>query len=106
MLHINPKKFKPIKNKTIPNPMRPRFRNRAQANIYFLSQRKVTGEKKEKIIKNIKLICIFLTILIGGYLLSIVILSNYFKSKVSKSPHFAEIINKVSKYFVFIKLSY
>ena len=33
-------------------------------------QRKVTGEKKEKIIKNIKLICIFLTILIGGYLLS------------------------------------
>ncbi len=70
MLNINPKKFKPIKNKTIPNTMRPRFRNRAQANIYFLSQRKVTGEKKEKIIKNIKLICIFLTILIGGYLLS------------------------------------
>ena len=70
MLNINPKKFKPIKNKTIPNTMRPRFRNKAQANIYFLSQRKVTGEKKEKIIKNIKLICIFLTILIGGYLLS------------------------------------
>ena len=50
--------------------MRPRFRNRAQANIYFLSQRKVTGEKKEKFIKNIKFISIFLTILIGGYLLS------------------------------------
>ena len=70
MLHINPKKFKPIKNKTIPNPMRPRFRNRAQANIYFLSQRKVTGEKREKIIKTIKLICILFTILIGGYFLS------------------------------------
>tara|TARA_B100000963_G_scaffold346823_1_gene352466 strand:+ start:32 stop:247 length:216 start_codon:yes stop_codon:yes gene_type:complete len=70
VLTINPKKFKPIKNKTIPNPMRPRFRNRAQANIYFLSQRKVTGEKKEKFIKNIKFIGIFLTILIGGYLLS------------------------------------
>ena len=70
MLNINPKKFKPIKNKTIPNTMRPRFRNKAQANIYFLSQRKVTGEKREKIIKNIKLICIIFAILIGGYFLS------------------------------------
>ena len=70
MLQINPKKFKPIKNKTIPNPMRPRFRNKAQANIYFLSQRKVTGEKKEKICKNIKFISFFSILLIGGYLLS------------------------------------
>ncbi len=70
MLQINPKKYKPIKNKTIPNPMRPRFRNKAQANIYFLSKRKVTGEKKEKIVKKIKFICIFSIILIGGYLLS------------------------------------
>tara|TARA_B100001094_G_C17980551_1_gene695006 strand:+ start:35 stop:250 length:216 start_codon:yes stop_codon:yes gene_type:complete len=70
MLQINPKKFKPIKNKTIPNPMRPRFRNKAQANIYFLSQRKVTGEKKEKIFKNIKFISFFSILLIGGYLLS------------------------------------
>ena len=46
MLNINPKKFKTIKNKTIPNPLRPKFRNKAQSNIYFLSQRKVTGEKK------------------------------------------------------------
>ena len=51
MLQINPRKFKPIKNKTIPNAMRPKFRNKAQSNIYFLSQRKVTGEKKEKILK-------------------------------------------------------
>ena len=70
MLQINPKKFKPIKNKTIPNPMRPRFRNKAQANIYFLSQRKVSGEKKEKFLKNIKLISILSIILFGGYLLS------------------------------------
>ena len=70
MLQINPKKFRPIKNKTIPNPMRPRFRNKSQANIYFLSQRKVSGEKKEKILKNIKLIIILSIILIGGYLLS------------------------------------
>ena len=70
MLQINPKRFKPIKNKTIPNAMRPKFRNRAQSNIYFLSQRKVTGEKKEKIFKNIKFISIISIILIGGYFLS------------------------------------
>jgi len=70
VFQINPKKFKPIKNKTIPNPMRPRFRNKAQANIYFLSQRKVSGEKKEKNFKNIKLISILSILLVGGYLLS------------------------------------
>ena len=70
MLQINPRKFKPIKNKTIPNAMRPKFRNKAQSNIYFLSQRKVTGEKKEKIFKNIKFISIIGIILIGGYFLS------------------------------------
>jgi len=70
VLQINPKRFKPIKNKTIPNPMRPRFRNKAQANIYFLSQRKVAGEKKNKFIKNIKLVSILLIVLIGGYILS------------------------------------
>jgi len=48
VLEINPKKFKPIKNKSIPNAMRPKFRNKAQSNIYFLSQRKVSSEKKRK----------------------------------------------------------
>ena len=70
MLQINPKKFRPIKNKTIPNPVRPKFRNKTQANIYFLSQRKVTSEKKEKILQKIKLISIISFILVGGYLLS------------------------------------
>ena len=70
MLQINPKKFKPIKNKSIPNAMRPRFRNKAQSNIYFLSQRKVSGEKKEKILKNIKMISILIILLAGGYFLS------------------------------------
>ena len=70
MLQINPKRFKPIKNKTIPNAMRPKFRNKAQSNIYFLSQRKVTGEKREKILKNIKFIILISIILIGGYFLS------------------------------------
>ena len=70
MFQINPKKFDPIKNKTIPNPMRPKFRNKKQANIYFLSQRKYNGEKKIKMIKNVKLILFLITLLIGGYILS------------------------------------
>ena len=70
MLQINPKKYKPIKNKTIPNAMRPKFRNKAQSNIYFLSQRKITSEKKVKFLKNIKLISIISVVLVGGYFLS------------------------------------
>ena len=69
MLQINPKKIKTIKNKTIPNPLRPKFRNKAQANIYFLSQRKVQGEKKNKIKQKIKMILIVTILLIGGYIL-------------------------------------
>ena len=70
MLQINPKKFKEIKNKTIPNPLRPKFRQTTQSNIYFLSQRKVNGEKKIKLIKNTKLISVLLLVIVGGYILS------------------------------------
>ena len=70
MPQINPKRFKPIKNKTIPNPMRPKFRNKTQSNIYFLAQRKFVGEKKIKLIKNVKFISIVTIIIIGGYFLS------------------------------------
>tara|TARA_B100001063_G_scaffold9285_1_gene7290 strand:- start:7447 stop:7662 length:216 start_codon:yes stop_codon:yes gene_type:complete len=70
VLQINPKKFKEIKNKTIPNPLRPKFRKKAQSNIYFLSQRKVSGEKKVKLIKNLRVISILSIILISGYFLS------------------------------------
>jgi hypothetical protein len=70
MLQINPKKFKTIKNKTIPNPLRPKFRNRAQSNIYFLSQRKVSGERKNLFMKRVKFITILTTVVVGGYLLS------------------------------------
>ena len=38
VLQINPKKFKHIKNKTIPSPLRPKFRNKSESNIYFLSK--------------------------------------------------------------------
>ena len=70
MLQINPKRFKEIKNKTIPNPLRPKFRKKAQTNIYFLSKRKVSGEKKTKLIKNIRFISILSILLVSGYLLS------------------------------------
>ena len=70
MFQINPKKYRPIKNKTIPNPVRPKFRNKAQANIYFLSQRKYNGDKKIKLLNNIKFFGIIAIFLIGGYFLS------------------------------------
>ena len=70
MLQINPKKFKTIKNKTIPNPLRPKFRNKAQSNIYFLSQRKVAGERKDIIMKRVKLFTLLTTVVLGGYFLS------------------------------------
>ena len=70
MLQINPKKFKEIKNKSIPNPLRPKFRQKAQSNIYFLSQRKVSGEKKMRFVKNSKLISFILLVVVGGYFLS------------------------------------
>ena len=70
MLQINPKKFKHIQNKTIPSPLRPKFRNKDETNIYFLSQRKVKGEKKASLIKNMKLIVLALFLVVGGYLLS------------------------------------
>ena len=70
MHQINPKKFKEIKNKTIPNPLRPKFRQKAQSNIYFLSQRKVNNEKKLKLIKNIRFLSILTILLLGGYFLT------------------------------------
>ena len=70
MLQINPKKFKHIQNKTIPSPLRPKFRNSNETNIYFLSKRKFEGEKKDLLIKRIKLFVLFLLIGVGGYFLS------------------------------------
>ena len=70
MFQLHPKKIKPIKNKTIPNPLRPRFRKKSQANIYFLSQRKFNVEKKIRILKNLKLISFLFVVVIVGYYLS------------------------------------
>ena len=70
MLKINPKKFKHIHNKTIPSPLRPKFRNSKQTNIYFLSKRKFEGKKKELLISRIKLFVSILALGIGGYYLT------------------------------------
>ena len=70
MLQIQPKKLKTIKNKTIPSPLRPKFRQKSQTSIYFLSQRKVNGEKKAYLTQKIKLLSALSIILIGGYFLT------------------------------------
>tara|TARA_B100001027_G_C16182507_1_gene292168 strand:+ start:98 stop:313 length:216 start_codon:yes stop_codon:yes gene_type:complete len=70
MLQINPKKLKHIQNKTIPSPLRPRFRNKSKTNIYFLSKRKFETEKKASILKNIKFLSAVVLIVAGGYFLS------------------------------------
>ena len=70
MLQINPKKFKQIENKTIPSPLRPKFRNKNQTNIYFLSKRKVQSEKKISMIRNLKIGSSIVMIVLCGYYLS------------------------------------
>ncbi len=70
MLQINPKKFRTIKNKSIPSPLRPKFRQKSQTSIYFLSQRKVNGEKRANITHKLKIFSALSIVLIGGYLLT------------------------------------
>ena len=61
---------KDIQNKTIPSPLRPKFRNSDQTNIYFLSKRKFDGKKREQLNKRIRLFISILALGIGGYYLS------------------------------------
>ena len=70
MLQINPKKFKNIENKSIPSPLRPKFRNKAETNIYFLSKRKFQSEKKQSLLKNLKFISGIVFLVVGAYFLS------------------------------------
>ena len=67
MLEVNPKKFRKIQNKTIPSPLRPKFRNRSESNMYFLSKGKFNKEKKQLISKII--IVSGIIILLGIFLL-------------------------------------
>ena len=70
MLEVNPKKFKHIQNKSIPSPLRPKFRNSRQTNIYFLSKKRFEGKKRDLLIKRIKLAVSIMFIGIAGYFLS------------------------------------
>ena len=70
MMNNKSAKFKIINNKSIPNTMRPKFRNKAQSNIYFLSQRKIRSERKIKFIHNFKLVILLSITFIGGYFLT------------------------------------
>jgi len=67
MLEVNPKKFRKIQNKSIPSPLRPKFRNRSESNMYFLSKGKFNKEKKQLISKII--IVSGIIILLGIFLL-------------------------------------
>ena len=51
MLEVNPKKFRKIQNKSIPSPLRPKFINKSESNMYFLSKGKFNKEKKQLISK-------------------------------------------------------
>ena len=46
MLQINPKKFKPIKNKAIPNALRPKFRNKSKQISTFFHKENIMEKKK------------------------------------------------------------
>ena len=70
MMQLNPKKHKQIQNKTIPSPLRPKFRNSNETNIYFLAKRRFDGKKRNIVIKRIKIILSIMAIGLGGYLLS------------------------------------
>ncbi len=70
MLQINPKKFKTIENKSIPSPLRPKFRNKSDTNIYFLSKRKFQSEKRQSFLRNVKFISGVIILVVGGYFLS------------------------------------
>tara|TARA_B100001559_G_C16023390_1_gene404567 strand:+ start:271 stop:486 length:216 start_codon:yes stop_codon:yes gene_type:complete len=70
MLQINPKKFKNIENKTIPSPLRPKFRKRNETNIYFFSKKRFENKKKDLITKKLKFVLSIIVIIVGGYYLS------------------------------------
>ena len=70
MNQINPKKFKNIQNNSVPLPLRPKFRNSKETNIYFLSKRRVEKKTKEKTIKQIIILFIMIFVITAGFLLS------------------------------------
>tara|TARA_Y100000996_G_C22439691_1_gene609250 strand:+ start:472 stop:705 length:234 start_codon:yes stop_codon:yes gene_type:complete len=70
MLEMNLRKIKHIQNKTVPYPLRPKFRNKDATNIYFLSKRRLDGRKKKLVIKRLKLISLIVLISVFSFFLS------------------------------------
>ncbi len=70
MLEMNLKKIKHIQNKTVPYPLRPKFRNKDATNIYFLSKRRLDGRKKKLVVKRLKLISSIVLIGVFSFFLS------------------------------------
>jgi len=68
MLGFNQKKNKHIFNKSIPSPLRPKFRNKNQTSMYFLSKKKDNSKKKGQIIDALKILILVLIIGVSGYL--------------------------------------
>ena len=62
MLQIDPKKFKKIQNKSIPSPLRPKFRDKSASNMYFLSKNKFNDKKRKQLTSTITLVVAILII--------------------------------------------
>tara|TARA_Y100001970_G_C14197939_1_gene839291 strand:- start:1300 stop:1515 length:216 start_codon:yes stop_codon:yes gene_type:complete len=71
MLNLDPKKFKNIQNKRFPSPLRPKFRNSNETNIYFLSKRRCEKKNKEAMIRKVRILFIVIFTITTGYLLSV-----------------------------------
>ncbi len=66
MFRNHSKKFKHIQNKAIPSPLRPKFRNSKQTNIYFLSKEKNKG-KNDLLFKKVIIVISLLSIVLIVY---------------------------------------
>ena len=67
MLQFHPKKTKKIHNKSIPSPLRPKFRNKSANNMYFLSKGKTLSEKKVQFKNKILIMFGIIFLLIAAY---------------------------------------
>jgi len=67
MLQFHPKKTKKIYNKSIPSPLRPKFRNKSANNMYFLSKGKALSERKEQFKNKMLIVFGIIFLLIVAY---------------------------------------
>ena len=70
MLQVNLKKYKKIQNKSIPAPLRPKFRDKGASNMYFLSNKRF-DDKKRKISVGIRCFIFFCDLLANLQIMSL-----------------------------------